>query len=513
MATKPVALIILDGFGLRGEVHGNAVAQAKKPNYDRYWNQFPHTTLTACGEAVGLPEGQMGNSEVGHLNIGAGRVVYQDLTRISKSIRDGEFFDNNTLIGAVRHAKQNNKKLHLYGLLSDGGVHSHIAHLFALLELAKKEDLQDVYIHAFLDGRDVAPDSAKNYMEQLQAKIAEIGVGKVATVQGRYYAMDRDKRWERTEKSYRAMVYGDGPHYTDPIKAITESYEKSVFDEFVMPTVITDENDKPVGLVESGDAVIFFNFRPDRAIQLSQVFTNKDFRGFDRGELFPKDLYYVCLTLFSETVEGYVAYKPKDLDNTLGEVLAQNNMRQLRIAETEKYPHVTFFFSGGRDVELPGETRILIPSPKVATYDLKPEMSAYEVAAAAVKEVNEDKQDVIILNFANPDMVGHSGMLEPTIKAVEATDECLGQVVEAILAKGGVVCITADHGNADLVLDDAERPFTAHTTNPVPFIVTSNDVTLREGGVLADIAPTLLHLLKLPQPPEMTGLSIIEEKK
>ncbi|MGE6231424.1 2,3-bisphosphoglycerate-independent phosphoglycerate mutase [Paenibacillus sp. GbtcB18] len=513
MATKPVALIILDGFGLRGEVHGNAVAQAKKPNYDRYWNQFPHTTLTACGEAVGLPEGQMGNSEVGHLNIGAGRVVYQDLTRISKSIRDGEFFDNNTLIGAVRHAKQNNKKLHLYGLLSDGGVHSHIAHLYALLELAKKEDLQEVYVHAFLDGRDVAPDSAKNYMEQLQAKIAEIGVGKVATVQGRYYAMDRDKRWERTEKSYRAMVYGDGPHYTDPIKAITESYEKSVFDEFVMPTVITDENDKPVGLVESGDAVIFFNFRPDRAIQLSQVFTNKDFRGFDRGELFPKDLYYVCLTLFSETVEGYVAYKPKDLDNTLGEVLAQNNMRQLRIAETEKYPHVTFFFSGGRDVELPGETRILIPSPKVATYDLKPEMSAYEVAAAAVKEVNEDKQDVIILNFANPDMVGHSGMLEPTIKAVEATDECLGQVVEAILAKGGVVCITADHGNADLVLDDAERPFTAHTTNPVPFIVTSNDVTLREGGVLADIAPTLLHLLKLPQPPEMTGLSIIEEKK
>ncbi|MFD7525634.1 2,3-bisphosphoglycerate-independent phosphoglycerate mutase [Paenibacillus chitinolyticus] len=513
MATKPVALIILDGFGLRGEVHGNAVAQAKKPNYDRYWNQFPHTTLTACGEAVGLPEGQMGNSEVGHLNIGAGRVVYQDLTRISKSIRDGEFFDNNTLIGAVRHAKQNNKKLHLYGLLSDGGVHSHIAHLYALLELAKKEDLQDVYVHAFLDGRDVAPDSAKNYMEQLQAKIAEIGVGKVATVQGRYYAMDRDKRWERTEKSYRAMVYGDGPHYTDPIKAITESYEKSVFDEFVMPTVITDENDKPVGLVESGDAVIFFNFRPDRAIQLSQVFTNKDFRGFDRGKLFPKDLYYVCLTLFSETVEGYVAYKPKDLDNTLGEVLAQNNMRQLRIAETEKYPHVTFFFSGGRDVELPGETRILIPSPKVATYDLKPEMSAYEVAAAAVKEVNEDKQDVIILNFANPDMVGHSGMLEPTIKAVEATDECLGQVVEAILAKGGVVCITADHGNADLVLDDAERPFTAHTTNPVPFIVTSNDVTLREGGVLADIAPTLLHLLKLPQPPEMTGLSIIEEKK
>ncbi|NOU98207.1 2,3-bisphosphoglycerate-independent phosphoglycerate mutase [Paenibacillus sp. LMG 31456] len=506
---KPVALIILDGFGLRGEITGNAVAQANKPNYDRYWNEYPHTTLVACGEAVGLPEGQMGNSEVGHLNIGAGRTVYQDLTRISKSIRDGEFFDNETILGAIRHAKDNGKKLHLYGLLSDGGVHSHIAHLFALLEVCKKEQFEEVYIHAFLDGRDVAPDSAKGYMGQLLAKIDEIGVGKMATVQGRYYAMDRDKRWERTEKSYRAMVYGEGPHYTEPMQAIVESYEKSVFDEFVMPTVIVQADGSPVGLVESDDSVIFLNFRPDRAIQLSQVFTNSDFRGFDRGEKCPAKLYFVCLTLFSESVDGFVAYKPKNLDNTLGEVLAQNNLKQLRIAETEKYPHVTFFFSGGRDKELPGETRILIPSPKVATYDLQPEMSAYELAEAAVAEIEAERQDVIILNFANPDMVGHSGLLEPTIKAVEATDACLGKVVEAVLAKGGVALITADHGNADLVTNADGSRNTAHTTNPVPFIVTSKHVTLRNDGILADIAPTILTLLDVAQPEEMTGTKLI----
>ncbi|GMK39260.1 2,3-bisphosphoglycerate-independent phosphoglycerate mutase [Paenibacillus sp. CCS19] len=508
-APKPVALIILDGFGLRNDVVGNAVAQANKPNYDRYWSTYPHTTLTACGEAVGLPEGQMGNSEVGHLNIGAGRIVYQDLTRISKSIRDGEFFDNETLVGAVRQAKNSGKKLHLYGLLSDGGVHSHIEHLFALLDLAKKEEMNDVFIHAFLDGRDVSPDSAVGYLERLQAKIAEVGVGKIATVQGRYYAMDRDKRWERTEKSYRAMVYGDGPQYTDALQAVKESYEKSVMDEFVMPTVIV-ENGKPVGLVESEDSVVFFNFRPDRAIQLSQVFTNEDFRGFDRGDKCPKNLHFVCLTLFSETVGGFVAYSPKNLDNTLGEVLVQNGKKQLRIAETEKYPHVTFFFSGGRDVELEGETRILINSPKVATYDLQPEMSAYEVAAAAVAEIEADKHDAIILNFANPDMVGHSGMLEPTIKAVEATDECMGKVVEAVLAKGGVALITADHGNADMVIDENGRPFTAHTTNPVPFIVTKQGAELREGGILADIAPTILKFLELKQPVEMTGESIVK---
>jgi 2,3-bisphosphoglycerate-independent phosphoglycerate mutase len=508
-APRPVALIILDGFALREETEGNAVALAKKSNFDRYWATYPHTTLTAFGEAVGLPDGQMGNSEVGHLNIGAGRIVYQDLTRISKSIREGEFFENKTLLGAVRHAKEKGRKLHLYGLLSDGGVHSHIDHLFALLELAKREGLDEVYVHAFLDGRDVAPDSAKRYIEALQAKIAGLGVGKIATVQGRYYAMDRDKRWDRVEKSYRAMVYGEGPKYRDPVQALVDSYEQSVLDEFVVPTVIVGDDGEPVGLVESEDAVIFFNFRPDRAIQLSQVFTNDDFRGFDRGEKCPRNLHFVCMTLFSETVNGYVAYEPKSLDNTLGEVLVQHGKKQLRIAETEKYPHVTFFFSGGRDIELPGEKRVLIPSPKVATYDLKPEMSAYEVAEAAVAEIESDAHDAIILNFANPDMVGHSGMLEPTIKAVEATDECLGRVVEAVLAKGGVCVITADHGNADVIIDENGRPHTAHTTNPVPFIVTKPGLTLRGDGILADIAPTMLELLGLPQPAEMTGRSLI----
>ncbi|RRJ63216.1 2,3-bisphosphoglycerate-independent phosphoglycerate mutase [Paenibacillus oralis] len=512
-APKPVALIIMDGFGLRDTVEGNAVAQAHKPNYDRYLKQYPNTTLTASGEAVGLPEGQMGNSEVGHLNIGAGRIVYQDLTRISKSIREGEFFDNETLVNAVRSAKSKGKKLHLYGLLSDGGVHSHINHLFAMLDLAKKEDMHDVYVHAFLDGRDVAPDSAKGFLEKLIAKMNEVGIGKIATVQGRYYAMDRDKRWDRVEKSYRAMVYAEGPKYTDPIKAVTESYEKSVFDEFVMPTVIVDDKGEPVAQVESGDSVVFLNFRPDRAIQLSNVFTNKDFQGFDRGPKFPTDLHFVCLTLFAESVQGYVAYKPKDLDNTFGEVLVQHGKKQLRIAETEKYPHVTFFFSGGRDVELPGETRILINSPKVATYDLKPEMSAYEVAEACVKEIEADKHDAIILNFANPDMVGHSGMLEPTKKAVEVTDECVGKVVDAVKAKGGVVVIIADHGNADMVFDEQGRPFTAHTTFPVPFIVTDENVVLRDKGILADVAPTLLDLMGLPQPPEMTGQSMIASRK
>jgi 2,3-bisphosphoglycerate-independent phosphoglycerate mutase len=508
---KPVALIILDGFGLRDILQGNAVAQANKPNYDRYMATYPHTTLTACGEAVGLPEGQMGNSEVGHLNIGSGRIVYQDLTRISKSIRDGDFYVNETLVGAIRYARDNHKKLHLYGLLSNGGVHSHITHLFALLELAKKEGLQDVYIHAFLDGRDVSPDSGKDFMMQLQSKIAEIGVGQIATVQGRYYAMDRDKRWDRVQLSYRSMVYGEGPQYTDPMQAILDSYEKSVFDEFVLPTVIVKSDGSPVGLVESEDAVIFYNFRPDRAIQLSNVFTNEDFREFDRGEKWPHNLYFVCLTMFSETVGGFVAYKSRNLDNTLAEVLAQNGLTQLHTAETEKYPHVTFFFNGGRESAMPGETRIMINSPKVATYDLKPEMSAYELAASTVREIEAEHHDVIILNFANPDMVGHSGLLEPTIKAIEATDECLGQVVEAILAKGGIALITADHGNADEVRDEQGRPMTAHTTNPVPFIVTAKHVTLREGCILADIAPTMLDILQVTQPADMTGKSIIQK--
>lgn len=508
---KPALLCILDGFALRSSEHGNAVAQANKPNFDRYWNQYPHTTLEASGLAVGLPEGQMGNSEVGHLNIGAGRVVYQDLTRVTKSISEGAFFENETFLGAIRHVKENNTRLHLYGLLSDGGVHSHIAHLFALLELVAKEQVKEVYIHAFLDGRDVAPDSAVNYIQQLQAKIDELGVGKIATVQGRYYAMDRDKRWERTEKSYRAMVYGEGSSYMDPIEAVEESYRQSVFDEFVMPTVIVDEQQHPVGTIQDRDAIIFYNFRPDRAIQISLAFTNDDFRGFDRGSQAPRDLYYVCLTHFSETVNGFVAYKPSNLDNTYGEVISQHGLRQLRIAETEKYPHVTFFFSGGREEPYPGEDRILINSPKVATYDLKPEMSAYEVTDALLEAIDKDIYDTIILNFANPDMVGHSGKLEPTIKAVETVDECLGKIVDLVIAKGGVAIITADHGNADMVIDDNEKPFTAHTTNPVPCIVTKPGVQLRNDGVLADLTPTLLDLLQVSKPTEMTGTSLIQK--
>lgn len=506
---KPVALLILDGFALRSETYGNAVAQANKPNFDRFWNEYPHATLEASGLAVGLPEGQMGNSEVGHLNIGAGRVVYQDLTRITKSIREGAFFENETLVAAFEHAKQKNKQLHLFGLLSDGGVHSHIEHLYAILELAKRQDFGRVYIHGFLDGRDVSPDSAVGYIEQLQAKIAEIGVGKIATVQGRYYAMDRDKRWERIEKAYRAMVYADAPAYRDPIQAVKESYEKSIMDEFVMPTVIVGDDDKPVAKIESGDSIIFYNFRPDRAIQISQAFTNEDFRGFDRGEGRPRDLHFVCLTHFSETVNGYVAYKPSNLDNTLGEVLSQHGLKQLRIAETEKYPHVTFFFSGGREQEFPGETRILIPSPKVATYDLQPEMSAPELTDAVVAEIEAENFDAIILNFANCDMVGHSGKMEPTIKAVETVDACLGRVVDAILAKGGVAVITADHGNADLMLDEEGRPITSHSTYPVPVIVTKAGEKLREDGILADLAPTLLDLLGAEQPVEMTGKSLL----
>lgn len=506
---KPLALIILDGFGLRDETFGNAIAQAKKPNFDRLWTEYPHTTLGASGMSVGLPEGQMGNSEVGHLNIGAGRVVYQDLTRVTKSIQEGDFYKNEVFLDALKHVKEKQKKLHLYGLLSDGGVHSHINHLYALLELAKKENVEEVYVHAFLDGRDVAPDSAVRYIDQLQAKMTELGVGKIATVQGRYYAMDRDKRWERTEKAYRAMVYGDGPHYTDPSLAIKESYEKSVFDEFVMPTVIVNETDQPIATIESNDAIIFFNFRPDRAIQISHVFTDRDFRGFDRGELFPTDLFYVCLTQFSESIDGYVAYRPTNLDDTLGEILSRNKLKQLRIAETEKYPHVTYFFSGGREEEFEGETRILIPSPKVATYDLKPEMSIREVTEAVIKEIEMENHDVIILNFANPDMVGHSGKMEPTIKAIEAVDENLNRVVEAILAKKGVALITADHGNADKLLEDDGSIVTSHTTNPVPFLVINKNVTLREGGVLADISPTILKLLEIEQPKDMTGKSII----
>ncbi|ALC88878.1 phosphoglyceromutase [Bacillus sp. FJAT-18017] len=510
MSKSPVALIILDGFGFRGERFGNAVAQAKKPNFERYWNQFPHNTLTASGEAVGLPEGQMGNSEVGHLNIGAGRIVYQSLTRVNIAIREGEFAKNETLIGAVRHAKENGTALHLFGLLSDGGVHSHIHHMYALLKLAAEEGLDKVYIHAFLDGRDVGPQTAGAYIEETLEKINEYGVGQIATISGRYYSMDRDKRWERVEKSYRAMVYGDGPSYSEPMQVIEDSYQHGIFDEFVLPSVITDAEGEPVATIKDNDAVIFYNFRPDRAIQISNTFTNKDFRAFDRGEGHPNNLHFVCMTHFSESVDGYVAFKPSNLDNTLGEVLAQNNLKQLRIAETEKYPHVTFFMSGGREEKFPGEERILINSPKVATYDLKPEMSAYEVTDALLKEIEADKFDCILLNFANPDMVGHSGMLEPTVKAVETVDECLGKIVDLLIEKGGTAIITADHGNADEVVTIEGNPMTAHTTNPVPVIVTKEGVELREGGILGDLAPTILGLLGVQKPAEMTGTTLIK---
>lgn len=512
MTKKPVALIILDGFALREETRGNAIAQAHKPNFDRYWNKYPHATLDAQGEAVGLPEGQMGNSEVGHMNIGAGRIVYQSLTQVNLAIREGKFFENETFNKAIDYVKEKNSALHIYGLLSDGGVHSHIDHLFALLELAKRRDLERVYVHAFLDGRDVGPMTAERYISALLEKMKELNVGELATIHGRYYAMDRDRRWERIEKSYRALVYGEGPTYEDPFRVIKDSYENGIYDEFVIPSVLTKADGTPVATIRDNDAVIFFNFRPDRAIQLSQVFTNDDFRGFDRGEKRPKNLFYVCLTHFSETVGGYVAFQPTNLDNTLGEVLSQQRFTQLRIAETEKYPHVTFFFSGGREDPFPGEERILIHSPKVATYDLKPEMSAYEVTEALLAEIEKDKHDVIILNYANPDMVGHSGKLEPTIRAIEAVDECLGKVVDKILEKGGICVITADHGNADEVVTLDGKPMTAHTTNRVPVIVTKEGLKLRDDGILADLAPTVLHLLGAKQPPQMTGKSLISEE-
>ena len=506
----PVALIILDGFGCRNENKGNAVAQANKPNFDRFWKTFPHNHLGASGESVGLPDGQMGNSEVGHLNIGAGRVVYQSLTRVNVAIREGEFEKNETLVGAINHVKKEGTSLHLFGLLSDGGVHSHINHMFALLRLAAAEGIKKVYVHAFLDGRDVGPQTASGYIQSTLDEMKEIGVGEFASVSGRYYSMDRDKRWERVEKSYRAMAYGEGPAYTNPLDVVTDSYEKGIYDEFILPSVITGEDGEPVATIQDNDAVIFYNFRPDRAIQISNTFTNEDFRSFDRGEKHPKNLYFVCMTHFSETVDGYVAFKPTNLDNTIGEVLAQNNLTQLRIAETEKYPHVTFFMNGGREAEFPGEERILIASPKVATYDLQPEMSAYEVTDALVDAINADKFDVILLNFANPDMVGHSGMLEPTIKAIETVDECLGRVVDLILAKGGSAIITADHGNADEVVTLEGNPMTAHTTAPVPVIVTKTGGELRQGGILADLAPTILDLLGIAKPVEMTGTSLIK---
>ena len=512
MPKKPVALIILDGFAFRDETFGNAVAQANKPNFDKLWNDYPHATLTACGEEVGLPEGQMGNSEVGHLNIGAGRIVYQNLTRIHKSIRDGEFFKNEKFLQAIEHVKANNSKLHLMGLLSDGGVHSHYEHLFALLKLAKENGVDEVYVHGFLDGRDVGPTTAIQYIEETEKQMNEIGVGKFASIHGRYYAMDRDKRWERVGLTYKALVDGIGHTAASAKIGVNSSYEREVFDEFVIPLVITEEG-RPVATVDTNDAVVFFNFRPDRAIQLSTVFTNDKFIGFKLSEKHPQNLKFVTFTHYSVDVNAEVAFESQDLVNTVGEVIASKGLTQLRIAETEKYPHVTFFMSGGREAKFPGEERILIASPKVATYDLKPEMSAYEVTDALLESIYADKFDAILLNFANPDMVGHSGMLEPTIKAIEVVDECLGKVVNAILEKEGVAIITADHGNSDEVITLEGQPMTAHTTNPVPVIVTKQNIVMRDGGILADLAPTMLKLLGVKQPQEMTGNPLFENEE
>ena len=507
MSKRPLLLCILDGFGwVPNETYGNAIVAAKTPNLDKLFASCPYTTIGASGMDVGLPDGQMGNSEVGHTNIGAGRIVYQELTRITKSIQDGDFFQNEALVAAVESAKANGKALHLIGLLSDGGVHSHNTHLYGLLEMAKRMGLENVYVHAIMDGRDVPPDSGKGFIEELEAKMAEIGVGKIASVTGRYYAMDRDNRWDRVEKAYAAFVYGEGVHGA-PVEVMANSYADGVTDEFVVPAVTCEG-----GRVSEGDSVVFFNFRPDRAREITRTFVDDAFTGFERRNgRFP--VHYVCFTQYDATMPNVdVAFKPESLTNVLGEYLAKNGKTQLRIAETEKYAHVTFFFNGGVEAPFEGEDRALINSPKVATYDLQPEMSAYLVADECVKRIESDKYDVIILNFANCDMVGHTGVFEAAVKAVEAVDACAGKVIDAVLAKGGAVLLTADHGNADKMYDeDPEHPFTAHTTNPVPFLVAGlGDVTLRKGGVLADIAPTMLKILEMPQPAEMTGKSIIE---
>lgn len=504
MSKKPVALIIMDGFGYNPEDYGNAIKAANTPNIDKYM-QGPNTIIGASGLDVGLPDGQMGNSEVGHTNIGAGRIVYQMLVKISKSIKDGDFFENPALVAAMNNCKEKNSALHLMGLLSPGGVHSHMEHLCGLLEMAKKNGLEKVYVHAFLDGRDVPPSSAAEYMEEAVAEIKKIGVGSVATIAGRFYAMDRDNAWDRVEKAYNAMVLGDGVEETDPVQAIKNSYANEVTDEFMLPTVV-DKN----GMIKENDSVVFFNFRPDRARQLTRAFVDPEFSGFERKNgYFP--VHFVCMAQYDAAMPNVsVAFPPEQLTMTLGEYLSKSGKTQLRIAETQKYAHVTFFFNGGEEKQFEGEDRILIKSPDVETFDMKPEMSAFEVTDAVVDAINSDKYDVIILNYANCDMVGHTGIFDAAKTAVEAVDTCVGRMVEAILAKGGAALITADHGNADKMYEPDGSAFTAHTTNPVPFIVVGEDCELRDGGVLADIAPTILKLLNLPQPAEMTGKSLIK---
>ena len=511
MSKKPVMLMILDGFGIAEKSEGNAVALANKPNFDRLVKEYPHTQLQASGMAVGLPEGQMGNSEVGHLNIGSGRIVYQELTRITKAIEDGDFFENEALMKAMKNAKENNTSLHLMGLLSDGGVHSHIGHLKGLLEFAKKEGLQKVYVHAFMDGRDVPPSSGKDFIIKAEEMMKEVGVGQIATVSGRYYAMDRDNRWERVQLAYNAIVLGEGEKASSAVEAIENSYHDEKTDEFVIPCVI-EEDGHPTATIKNGDSVVFFNFRPDRARELTRAINDKEFAGFKRETL---NLTFVTMTQYDKTLEGVnIAFKPQTLVNTLGEYVSSKGLKQLRIAETEKYAHVTFFFNGGVEKENPGEERKVIPSPKVATYDLKPEMSAYEVTDELLDRLDQDKYDMIILNFANPDMVGHTGVVQAAVKAIEAVDECLGKIVDKVLEKDGTVFVTADHGNAETEIDfSTGNPFTAHTTNPVPFVWVSNNINGRtlKSGKLADIAPTMLNVMNLEVPKEMTGECLITE--
>ena len=509
MSKKPYALIIMDGYGVNERHEGNAIYSAKTPNMDKYMAEYPNSIVHASGMDVGLPDGQMGNSEVGHTNIGAGRIVYQELTRITKSIEDGDFFENEALLGAVENCKKNDSAIHFMGLLSDGGVHSHINHLFGLLEMAKKNGLEKVFVHCFMDGRDVSPTSGADFAEALVAKMRALETGKIATVMGRYYAMDRDNRWERVSEAYKAMVYGEGNKDTSAVNAIKKSYNENVTDEFVVPTVITDENGEALGKISENDSVVFFNFRPDRAREITRTIVDSEFNGFERKYF---NTYYVCMTQYDASMPNVeVAFKPQSLVNTFGEYISKKGLRQLRIAETEKYAHVTFFFNGGVEAVYDGEDRALINSPKVATYDLQPEMSAPEVADEVVKRIESGEYDVIVLNYANCDMVGHTGIFDAAVNAVETVDTCLGKTVEAIIKMGGTALITADHGNADQMLDyETKDVFTAHTTNVVPLVMIGGpDGAKLKNGRLADLAPTMLDLMGLEKPEEMTGESLL----
>ncbi|WP_348304145.1 2,3-bisphosphoglycerate-independent phosphoglycerate mutase [Methanothrix sp.] len=502
---RPIAIIIMDGFGISPTQEGNAIANARKPNLERLWKEYPTTTLKASGLAVGLPRGQMGNSEVGHLNLGGGRIVYQDLTRISLAVEKGTFAINPVLQEAMNLARRGGSKLHLIGLLSDGGVHSHITHLYALLEMARSMDLSRVFVHAILDGRDVPPRSALGYFRDLEEKFSQIGTGSTATVSGRYYTMDRDRRWERVEKAYRCLVYGEGLRAESAEEAVRNGYDRGENDEFIMPTVVDER-----GMVDDGDSIIFFNFRPDRAREITRAFVDRDFQEFATK---PIRVHYTCMTQYDATLNAPVAYPAENLIDTLGEVVSRAGLKQLRIAETEKYAHVTYFFNGGKEEVNPGEDRVLIPSPKVATYDLQPQMSAYEVRDELLARLDSGRYDLVVLNFANPDMVGHTGIYEAAVRAVEVVDGCVGEIVNRMLSLGGAVLLTADHGNAEKMQDsDTCQPHTAHTTNPVPFTLITSDrksYRLREDGILADVAPTALELMHIPQPEAMTGRTLI----